>query len=407
MALQLGESAQEREKRYEDDKYHYAYEVLTVLVRPDVFILDALDAADGRYAEFKERAEGRNENMISHIEQIIPSVVLEKCHNQWENIKMFLKSVQETQGKISNLQEQISDLQDPNKRKQSNASSSYLTGGHNQPKSQRTVEDLMNSIEALETNLRGLEDRIQVDSEIFRNAIDLHRDRLRQASGDIEEYSGPVRKTTRGFGKAVSFILLGAALGAGGTLYALKKNDGRNPAPAPKSGLVPVRIPDSKVKPLLRPFSEEQPVVILDSEKSITPVPIPEERVSPVATSEEQAQVVPASRTYTVVSGDSLSGIANAYSVSVEALMATNGISSSRNILSIGKELKIPETGQGVLVFAPRTHTVVSGDSLSKISYKYGVTIDSIRDLNGIPRTSNLIRIGESLKIPGRSVQNQ
>lgn len=46
----------------------------------------------------------------------------------------------------------------------------------------------------------------------------------------------------------------------------------------------------------------------------------------------------------------------------------------------------------------PSSHKVVSGDTLSKISRRYGVTIDAIKKANGM--TNDNIKIGQKLKIP-------
>ncbi len=50
-----------------------------------------------------------------------------------------------------------------------------------------------------------------------------------------------------------------------------------------------------------------------------------------------------------------------------------------------------------------RRHRVVSGDSLSKLADRYGVTVAALREANGIPASSSLIRVGEELTIPGQA----
>ena len=47
-----------------------------------------------------------------------------------------------------------------------------------------------------------------------------------------------------------------------------------------------------------------------------------------------------------------------------------------------------------------KTHTVVKGDTLSEIAQKYGTTVDTLVQLNGI-KDPNLIVVGQVLKLPG------
>ena len=101
---------------------------------------------------------------------------------------------------------------------------------------------------------------------------------------------------------------------------------------------------------------------------------------------------------YTVVSGDSLYSIANKYNTTVSELKSLNNLSS--NTLQIGQILKIPSTGKEE-VSDYITYKVVSGDSLYSIAKKYNITINEIKNLNNL--SSNLLSIGQVLKIPGTS----
>jgi len=49
-----------------------------------------------------------------------------------------------------------------------------------------------------------------------------------------------------------------------------------------------------------------------------------------------------------------------------------------------------------------RTHRVVSGDTLSELAEHYGVTVDALRSANGIPAGSSHIEIDQVLNIPDR-----
>lgn len=108
-----------------------------------------------------------------------------------------------------------------------------------------------------------------------------------------------------------------------------------------------------------------------------------------------------------VVRGDSLSTIAARYDISVQQLKRINRLKSSVAVL--GKRLKLPGSSDAVAASSPRTrrvtsgksatHTVQRGDSLSKISARYNVTINAIKRQNKLKR--NTVYLGQQLKIPG------
>ena len=98
---------------------------------------------------------------------------------------------------------------------------------------------------------------------------------------------------------------------------------------------------------------------------------------------------------YVVKAGDSLWKIANSYGISVSELKSANNLTS--DVLSIGQQLKIPSGGVSGTIYV-----VKAGDSLWKISNNYGVSVDSIKKLNNL--TSNLLSIGQQLKIPSLSL---
>ena len=97
------------------------------------------------------------------------------------------------------------------------------------------------------------------------------------------------------------------------------------------------------------------------------------------------------SNTYTVKSGDSLYSIAKKYGITVDALKSANGKTS--NLLSIGEILVIPTT-----TATTRTYTVKAGDSLWKIATTYGVSVNALKQANGL--SSDLLSIGQVLVIP-------
>ena len=101
-------------------------------------------------------------------------------------------------------------------------------------------------------------------------------------------------------------------------------------------------------------------------------------------------------QTYTVKSGDTLYGISNQFGVSVSDLANINNISPT-STLKIGQVLTIPSsTGTNPSTFF--IYIVKSGDSLYNIAKKYDTTVNELIKLNNL-KTNNL-SIGQQLKIP-------
>lgn len=105
---------------------------------------------------------------------------------------------------------------------------------------------------------------------------------------------------------------------------------------------------------------------------------------------------------YTVVAGDTLSGIASRYGTTYQKLAAYNNISNP-NLIYVGQQIKIPGTGKDTNVATNnnRTYTVKSGDTLSGIASKYGTTWQKIYNDNKsvIGSNPNLIKPGQVLTI--------
>jgi N-acetylmuramoyl-L-alanine amidase len=96
---------------------------------------------------------------------------------------------------------------------------------------------------------------------------------------------------------------------------------------------------------------------------------------------------------YVVRRGDSLSEIAERFNLSLSKLKSANGISGS--VIQIGQELIIPgEFG------APGVseHKIMRGETLSGIAQQYQVSLASLRRVNNLK--TDKILIGQVLKIP-------
>ena len=102
-----------------------------------------------------------------------------------------------------------------------------------------------------------------------------------------------------------------------------------------------------------------------------------------------------ASVSHTVASGDTLYEIARRYSVSVESIKRSNAIGG--NTIQPGQKLKIPSDGKGGVDNTTIAYQVRSGDTLSGISQKYGVTVAELKTWNRLNNDS--IRPGQKLQV--------
>ena len=125
----------------------------------------------------------------------------------------------------------------------------------------------------------------------------------------------------------------------------------------------------------------------------------------------------PAPDTYTVQSGDTLSGIAYRYGTTYQHLAEINGISDP-NIIRVGQVLHLTgsapvassggsytvqagDTISGVVKLST-SYTVQSGDTLSGIAARFGTTYQTLAAINGIANP-NLIHVGQVICLTGNA----
>lgn len=110
------------------------------------------------------------------------------------------------------------------------------------------------------------------------------------------------------------------------------------------------------------------------------------------------APSTPASGTYTVQSGDTLSGIAAQHGTSWQTLQQLNGIADP-NLIYPGQVLKLPG---GAPAPSPSpsvtTYTIQPGDTLSGIAAQYGTSVSSLVALNGIANP-DVIYAGQTIRV--------
>ncbi|MBC6912371.1 LysM peptidoglycan-binding domain-containing protein [Lactobacillus reuteri] len=116
------------------------------------------------------------------------------------------------------------------------------------------------------------------------------------------------------------------------------------------------------------------------------------------------------SNTYTVKSGDTLSGIAGKFNTTYTQLAQLNHISNP-NVIHVGQVLTLHQTtaqnttnhqesqqNKQVTTSANGTYTVKSGDTLSQIAARFNTTTSALASINHISNP-NLIEVGQQLWI--------
>ena len=103
--------------------------------------------------------------------------------------------------------------------------------------------------------------------------------------------------------------------------------------------------------------------------------------------------------TYTVQRGNTLSQIASSYGVTVNDIVEANNIQNP-NLIYPGEKLRITGSTSTTLnpVLQNNYYTVQRGDTLSGIARRYGVTVQYLINLNGISNP-NLIYPGQLIKV--------
>lgn len=105
-------------------------------------------------------------------------------------------------------------------------------------------------------------------------------------------------------------------------------------------------------------------------------------------------------RQYVVSRGDSLSLIAQRNNISLSQLRSANNLRS--DTIQVGQKLRIPGSGPALIaVSAPpqvSEHTIARGETLSGIAQRYSISLARLREANQL--RNDTIRVGQVLVIP-------
>ena len=109
---------------------------------------------------------------------------------------------------------------------------------------------------------------------------------------------------------------------------------------------------------------------------------------------------------YTVKSGDTLSGIASQYNTTVNQIVSLNQLSNP-NLIYVGQVLKLKNgqttnssssSSSSTATTTAGTYTVKAGDTLSAIASRYSTSSSTLASLNSLSNP-NLIYVGQVLKV--------
>jgi LysM repeat protein len=148
----------------------------------------------------------------------------------------------------------------------------------------------------------------------------------------------------------------------------------------------------------------------------IAPAALPSATLSASVAVVQKAKPAPYGWTaYTVRTGDTLAAIAARTSTTTGVLASRNHLKNGGNHLSVGQHLSVPRTAAQARAEAARaraaaaaraaaikraTYVVRSGDTLSHIAVRKGVSLAALLKANHLS-TSSVLQVGQKIRIPG------
>jgi LysM repeat protein len=166
------------------------------------------------------------------------------------------------------------------------------------------------------------------------------------------------------------------------------------PAPAPQMAFTPPPFPEPTAPPPPLPGT-------------VTETPAPQPASTAVSAQTSPPPLADSSREHSVAKGESFYTIAKKYGTTMRAIAQANpGVDPAR--LKIGQKLVVPPPSAAPAQLmadagAPDSgvHTVKSGDNLTTIARRHGVTVRDLQAANNLRTTQ--IRVGQKLRLPEKS----
>lgn len=185
---------------------------------------------------------------------------------------------------------------------------------------------------------------------------------------------------------------------------------------------IPKKVTPETTKPLIESKKEK---TAASTEKSVFTNPTPSKPTYENKTqnnSKPESVITYDNKTHRVGKGETLFGISKKYGLSVNELRSLNNMSASDvlqfdQVLNVSKnnrsDVEIvrstpspsPPATKSAATTATGTHTVSAGETLFSISNQYGMSVDELKNQNGL--NSNTISVGQRLKVNGRASNDQ
>lgn len=120
---------------------------------------------------------------------------------------------------------------------------------------------------------------------------------------------------------------------------------------------------------------------------------LPEKEVLGAATQETNEEFT----SYVVKNGDTLFNISQKYAIRWDLIAELNNLSEPY-VLHAGQTLKIPQATTSAV--PGKIYTIKKGDTLISIARSYNITVDDIIAVNPNLQKSDLITVGQVIKLP-------